>query len=202
MFVAPNNQAAPVVSARFTFIPTALAGVWRVQRQSMRDARGAFCRFYCAEDFAAIGVEAPLAQINHSYSRHAGTVRGLHFQRSPQAETKVVTCMAGRVFDIAVDLRQGSPTFLCWAGLELSAENQEGLVIPPGCAHGFQTLSDDCQLIYLHTAAHAPEFEGGISMFEPRLRPYPPRLPLPVTEMSARDRGYPLLSSDFQGFPG
>ena len=122
----------PVATARFRFEPTPLAGVWLVQRQPIADARGFFARLYCAEEFAAIGLAEPPVQINHSYSRHAGTVRGLHFQHPPHPETKIVSCPAGRIFDVAVDLRRGSPTFLQWFGAELSAENQRSLVVPPG----------------------------------------------------------------------
>lgn len=183
-------SAGPITTPRFTFHPAPLAGVWQVLRSPLADARGFFSRFYCAQEFAAVGITTPLAQINHSLSRLRGTVRGLHFQHPPHAETKVVTCIAGRIFDVAVDLRRHSPTFLHWFGAELSAENQQSLVIPPGCAHGYQTLSDDAQIIYLVTAAYSAQAEDGVNPFDPAVGI---RWPEAVGEVSARDAGREML---------
>lgn len=173
-----------VATERFVFHPAPLDGVWRVTRKPIRDARGFFSRFYCAGEFAAIGLGTPLAQINHSFSRLCGTLRGMHFQHPPHSEAKVVTCMAGRIFDVAVDLRQGSQTFLQWFGTELSAENQESLVIPPGFAHGFQTLEDNSEIIYLVTAAYDATAEDGLNPFDPAMGIAWPET---VSEVSPRD---------------
>jgi dTDP-4-dehydrorhamnose 3,5-epimerase len=174
----------PVATARFRFEPTPLAGVWLVQRQPIADARGFFARLYCAEEFAAIGLASPPVQLNHSYSRHAGTVRGLHFQHPPHHETKIVSCPAGRIFDVAVDLRRGSPTYLQWFGAELSAENQRSLVVPPGFAHGFQTLEDDSQTLYAVTAPYSGAAEDGVNPFDAAVGV---AWPLAASEVSPRD---------------
>lgn len=184
---------------RFTFHATPLAGLWWLERKPIRDNRGAFSRFYCADEFAAIGIDAPPVQMNHSTSRQAGTVRGLHFQHAPHAETKIVTCLAGRILDVAVDLRAGSPTFLQWYGAELSAENARSLVIPPGFAHGFQTLEDDSEVFYLVTASYSAAFEDGIGPFDPAVGV---DWPLPATEVSARDAARPHIDrATFIGLP-
>ncbi|WP_367848648.1 dTDP-4-dehydrorhamnose 3,5-epimerase [Rhodoferax sp. WC2427] len=188
-----------VATPRFHFQPTPLAGLWLAQRQPIRDARGFFARFYCAQEFAAIGVVQPLAQINHSFSHQPGTLRGLHFQHPPHAETKVVSCLSGRIFDVAVDLRSGSPTFLQWFGVELSAQAQNSLVIPPGFAHGFQTLEPDSEILYLVTTAYSAEFEDGLHPLDPALAI---DWPLPVAEISARDAQRPLLDvATYAGVP-
>lgn len=182
---------------RFAFSSTPLAGLWQVQRQPIRDARGFFARYYCAQEFATIGLAQPLAQINHSFSSQPGTLRGLHFQHPPHAETKVVSCLSGRIFDVAVDLRRGSPSFLQWFGVELSAQAQNSLVIPPGFAHGFQTLEADSEILYLVTAAYSAEFEDGLNPLDPALAI---AWPLAVGEISARDAQRPLL--DRAHYPG
>lgn len=186
-----------VATERFNFHPAPLEGIWRVTRKPIVDARGFFSRFYCAEAFAAIGLGMPLAQINHSLSRHCGTVRGMHFQHPPHGETKIVTCMAGRIFDVAVDLRHGSRTFLQWFGTELSAANQESLVIPPGFAHGFQTLEDDTEILYLVSAAYNAEAEDGLNPFDPALNI---GWPLKASEISSRDAQRGFL--DANSYPG
>ena len=182
--------------ARFDFVPTPIAGLMLVQRQRLEDSRGFLSRFYCAEEFEALGVHQSIAQINHTLTRCKGAVRGMHFQLPPYAETKVVSCLHGEIFDVAVDLRKNSPTFLQWHGTVLSAENQRSLLIPDGFAHGFQALADDCELIYLHTAAYHPAAEGAVNANDPRLAI---AWPLDITEMSDRDRAHPLLAAEFEG---
>jgi dTDP-4-dehydrorhamnose 3,5-epimerase len=182
--------------ARFEFVQTPIAGLLRVQRQHLEDDRGFLSRFYCSEEFRIADVHRPIAQINHTLTRRKGAVRGMHFQRPPYAETKLVSCLHGEVFDVAVDLRKGSPTFLEWHAEVLSATNQRSLMIPEGCCHGFQALTDDCELIYLHTAAYQPSAEGGVNALDPRLAI---AWPLAITEMSDRDRGHPLLTAEFEG---
>ena len=182
--------------SRFDFVATPLAGLRVVQRKILGDQRGFLSRFYCADEFAVELNAKPISQINHTFTGKCGTVRGMHFQYPPHAEAKLVSCVRGEIFDVAVDLRRGSPTFLAWHGEILSAHNRKSLYIPEGFAHGLQTLTDDCELIYLHTAAYEPTAEGAISATDPCLAI---SWPLPITEMSNRDRAHPLLSSNFHG---
>lgn len=182
--------------ARFDFIPTPLAGLMLVQRKVIEDQRGFLSRFYCADEFREAGLNKPIAQINHTLTRNKGAVRGLHFQYAPYAETKLVSCLHGEIFDVAVDLRRGSPTFLHWHGAILSAQNRQSLLIPEGFAHGFQALTGDCELIYLHTAAYHPDAEGALNVGDPRLGIV---WPLAITELSERDRNHKLIEQDFQG---
>ncbi len=191
-----GSRLPPRDTGRFLFYPTPLDGVWRAQGKPAADSRGWFARLYSAAEFAEVGVDAPIVQINHSCSAVRGTVRGLHFQRPPHAETKVVRCIKGRVTDVVVDIRTGSSTFLRWYAEELSPEKHVGLVIPAGFAHGFQTLEDDCELIYFHTAAYNPAAEGGLRFDDPRLGI---EWPLPPTGLSDRDRGFPALDVSFRG---
>lgn len=181
---------------KLSITPTPLAGLVRVQRTCIEDSRGFFSRFFCADTLRAAGFDAPVAQMNHTSTRHRGTVRGLHFQHPPHAEIKIVNCLRGEVFDVAVDLRRGSSTFLRWHAEILSADNHASLLIPRGFAHGFQTLTDDCELIYLHSTAYAPGSEGALNALDPGLGI---GWPLAVTDMSARDRTHPPLAPGFEG---
>lgn len=167
-----------------------------IGRLPLTDDRGFFVRLYCGEEFRSIGLTKPIAQINHSYTRHRGAVRGLHFQHQPHAEIKIVSCLRGEVFDVAVDLRPNSPTFLRWHSETLSAGNGKCLFIPEGFAHGFQAMTDDCELLYLHTAAYMPQAEGGLHPREPRVAV---KWPLPISEISPRDENHSLLDDNFQG---
>ena len=180
----------------FDVASTPLAGLMLVTRRRRDDARGFFSRFFCAQEMADIGWHHPVAQVNHSLTRQSGAVRGLHFQHPPHAEDKYVSCLRGAVFDVAVDLRHGSPTFLHWHGEALSADNGRSLLIPQGFAHGFQALEPDSELIYLHSQPYAPEAEGGLNASDPRLAI---AWPLPVRELSERDAGHPLLDDGFLG---
>ena len=175
---------------RLSADPTPLPGVLRVQRHPVGDARGALARLFCRDILAAAGWHWPVAQVNHTVTRERGTVRGLHFQRSPAAEAKLVHCLQGAVWDVVVDLRPGSPTHLQWHAELLSADNGHALLIPPGCAHGFQTQEDDVHMLYVHSAAHAPAHEGGVHPLDPRLAI---AWPLPVQHLSPRDQTHPPL---------
>jgi len=137
-----------------------------------------------------------IAQINRTLTAHRGTVRGMHYQTPPHAEAKLVSCLRGTVFDVAVDVRRGSPTFLHWHAQRLSADNHHSLLIPPGFAHGFQTLEDNCELLYLHTAAYAAQAEAALNARDPRLDI---SWPAPINVQSPRDAAHPLLAGDFQG---
>jgi dTDP-4-dehydrorhamnose 3,5-epimerase len=182
--------------ARFQFTATALSGLYSVQATRLEDERGFLERLFCAEEFAAAGWRGPIAQVNHSYTRRRGAVRGLHFQHPPCAELKLVSCLRGEVFDVAVDLRRGSPTLLHWHAELLSAGNARALLIPRGFAHGFQALSQDCELLYLHSSPYAPQAEGALNVRDPRLAI---AWPEPIAELSARDAGHPLLGSGYIG---
>lgn len=182
--------------SRLSLAPLPLPGLVRVQRQPLRDARGFFERLFCAEELAEVGWTQPIAQINRSLTHQAGSVRGLHYQQPPHAEMKLVTCLRGAVWDVAVDLRAGSPTFLRWHAELLSAENGCALLIPPGFAHGFQAQSFEAELLYCHSAPHAPESEAGLHPLDARLAI---AWPLPVQGLSARDAGQAWLTEDFQG---
>ena len=175
---------------------TPLPGVFEAVSRAFEDERGRFSRLFCREELAVAHGERAVVQINYSLTRDVGAIRGLHFQYPPAAEAKWVRCLAGRIFDVAVDLRQGSKTFLRWHAVELSPEKANALFIPEGCAHGFQVLEPDSALLYLHTAAYAPAHEGAVRWDDPRIGI---AWPLPVTEISERDRNHPLLAEDFGG---
>ncbi|MDB5776806.1 MAG: dTDP-4-dehydrorhamnose 3,5-epimerase [Herbaspirillum sp.] len=175
---------------------TDIAGVAIVQSGRRLDERGGFARWFCDGELAPELQGAAVRQINHSHSRDRGTVRGMHFQTPPHAEKKLIRCLAGRIFDVVVDLRRGSPTFLAWRGFELAAGDDRALLIPEGCAHGFQTLSDDVQLLYLHTAPYTPAAEGAVRFDDPRIGI---AWPLPPQHLSERDMQHPLLAADFSG---
>lgn len=175
---------------------TPIDGLVVVETTPHVDARGAFARLYCERELAQIIGPRRIVQINHSRTAQVGGVRGLHFQYPPHAEMKLVRCLKGRVWDVAVDLRQGSPTFLRWHGEELTPENRRMMVIPEGFAHGFQALESDSELLYLHTAFYMPGAEGGLRYDDPLLGI---RWPLAVTDLSLRDAGHPRLDAHFQG---
>jgi dTDP-4-dehydrorhamnose 3,5-epimerase len=167
-----------------------------VRRQRLGDARGFLSRVFCADELRQAGWSQPIAQINHTCTARRGTVRGLHFQHPPHAEMKLVSCLRGEVWDLAVDLRAGSPTFLQWHAERLSADNGAALLIPEGVAHGFQTLTDDVEMLYCHSAAYTAGAEGGLNPRDARLAI---AWPLPISEISERDRRHPALGDDFKG---
>jgi len=182
--------------SRFAIEPLMPGGPARVIRKPIGDARGSFARLFCADELADAGWSGPVAQTNLSITSQRGTLRGMHFQRPPHVETKLVLCLAGAVWDIAVDIRAGSRARLAHVAAELSAEDGAAMLIPPGFAHGFQTLTDNVQLLYFHSAAHAPEAEGGLDPFDPALALV---WPLEPTVISDRDRRWPRIAGDFQG---
>jgi dTDP-4-dehydrorhamnose 3,5-epimerase len=183
---------------RFTVSELPLGGLRLVTRARLGDSRGFLSRLFCAEELAGAGWRRPIAQINHTSTAKAGTIRGMHFQHPPHAEMKLVSCIRGEVWDVALDLRAGSPTFLQWHAEVLGSENGKALLIPEGFAHGFQALTDECELIYLHSAAYAPASEGAVRYDDPRAAIAWPR---PATELSARDQAHPPLSPTFTGIP-
>jgi dTDP-4-dehydrorhamnose 3,5-epimerase len=181
---------------RLTVIDLPLAGLKRVERQRLGDGRGFFARLYCADDLRSAGWREHIAQINHTLTARRGTVRGMHFQRPPHAEMKLVSCTRGEVFDVAVDVRRGSPTFLSRHAEHLSAENGRAMLIPQGFAHGFQTLSNDAELIYCHSAAYDAAAECGLNPRDPRLAI---AWPLPIADMSVRDAQAAMIEDTFTG---
>jgi len=184
------------MNQRFVFTLLPLSGLLLIQRIRMGDARGYLERLFCARDLAEAGWDNPIAQINQTYTAKSGTVRGMHFQYPPYAEKKLVMCMQGSVYDVAVDIRKGSPTFLQWHGEVLCAEFSNALLIPEGFAHGFQTLSPDVEMLYFHSDFHAPEYEAGIHANDPAIHI---RWPHEIVEMSERDKTHPLITPPFEG---
>lgn len=182
--------------SRFDMLATPLEGLMVLQRKPIGDQRGFLERLFCVEELRTLLSNKSIMQINHTLTAKRGTVRGLHFQHPPHAETKFVSCLRGEVFDVAVDVRQGSSTFLHWHAEVLSADNHKTLVIPEGFAHGFQTLADDCEMLYLHTATYQPAAEGGLYAQDPMLNI---RWPEAILELSSRDASHPLLTHDFVG---
>ena len=167
-----------------------------IEPESFRDNRGLFSRVYCRHELRDIINEKNIVQVNHSRTRKKGALRGMHFQYPPVAETKMIKCIRGAVFDVMIDLRQNSPTFLKWHGEILSEENMKMMYIPEGFAHGFQTLNENCELIYLHTEFYNPADEGGVRYNDPAVDIM---WPLEVTDISEKDLNHPLLTNDFEG---
>ena len=176
--------------------PTAIDGLFVADTDQIADHRGAFSRFFCDEALQEAIGERRIRQINHSRTRSVGALRGMHFQLPPHAELKCVRCIRGRVFDVAVDIRRGSASFLRWHAEELSADNRRMLVIPEGFAHGFQVLEADSELLYLHSASYAPASEGGLNPLDPRLAI---DWPLEIGDMSERDRVLPAADDNCEG---
>jgi dTDP-4-dehydrorhamnose 3,5-epimerase len=163
-----------------------------IERMPLRDERGLFSRLFCQEEFSAFGFGHGVSQIGQSLTRERGAVRGMHFQRAPHDDAKFVSCLAGEVFDVAVDMRPDSPTYLQWHAEILSGENFQSMLIPGGFAHGFQTLTENCLMMYLHDKPYAPSSEGGLNALDPRLSI---EWPLPIGVMSKRDREFPPIGS-------
>lgn len=178
------------------FHSTALAGLYEIETAPVADERGRFVRLFCAEAFAALRPGLRFMQVNLSRTHCRGTVRGMHFQYPPAAEAKLIRCLRGAVFDVAVDLRAASPSFLRWHATELSETNEREFFIPEGFAHGFQALTDGVELHYLHTASWQKPYEGGVRFDDPALAiPWP----LPIGLVSDKDRAYAPIGEDFGG---
>lgn len=171
--------------------PLPLEGAYLIDPDPFKDERGIFARVFCAQELKEIGHIKGIVQINHSLTTQRGAIRGMHFQYAPKTEIKMVKCMAGSVFDVIVDMRIQSATFSRWHGEKLSSDNMKMMYIPEGFAHGFQTLTENAQLLYLHTEFYAPEYEGGIRFNDPDLGI---DWPLMSTMISDKDRKLPLLS--------
>jgi dTDP-4-dehydrorhamnose 3,5-epimerase len=181
---------------RFNMIDTPIEGLRLIERQQRGDTRGFLTRLFCADELKAVGWHFPVAQINHTLTQTKGTVRGMHFQHQPHAEAKLVSCLRGEIWDVALDLRPNSITFLRWHAERLSADNHRALLIPKGFAHGFQLMTDDAELIYVHSNAYHASSEAGIYPLDPSLNI---QWPLPIAQLSERDRTHPLISDAFTG---
>lgn len=178
------------------FIETLLSGAYIVTPEPFEDDRGFFTRVFCKNEFKETGLKAEFVQINHSKNNLPGTLRGLHYQKPPFAESKLVRCIKGSVLDIIVDIRNGSPSFLKYFQIELSSENMKMLFIPEGFAHGFQTLQPNTELLYHHTAFYTPGYEGAIRYNDPALN-----IQWPVTTkvISEKDKNHLLITNQFKG---
>ena len=174
------------------FTETPLAGAFILDVEELRDARGLFARTYCRKEFEDHGLDADLVQGNLSFNHRKGTLRGLHFQYPPAAETKLVRCTSGAILDVIVDLRPESPTFLQHTSVELTAANRRSFFVPARFAHGYQALEDGTEVAYLTGAYYAPAHEGGLPYDDPRLAI---AWPLPATDMSDRDRRWAPLDA-------
>ena len=178
------------------FTQTPLKGVYIVEVEPFVDERGMFFRVFCKNEFGRIGHKKEIVQVNHSLTRRKGTIRGLHFQTLPASETKIIRCIKGGAYDVVVDIRAHSPTFLHSYGVELSKDNMRMIYIPEGFAHGFQTLKDNTELIYHHTAFYDPAYECGLRFNDPRLSI---RWPLHASFVSKKDMDLPLIDGGFGG---
>jgi dTDP-4-dehydrorhamnose 3,5-epimerase len=173
------------------FYPLPFDGAYLIEAEPFEDGRGLFARVFCQRDFREIGHTKSIVQVNHSVTLEKGGIRGMHFQYRPKAEIKIVKCLSGSVFDVVVDLRKWSSTFGKWHGEVLSSDNMKMMYIPEGLAHGFQTLEENAELLYLHTEFYDPRYEGGITFDDPDLDI---DWPLPPSTISAKDRNLPRLS--------
>jgi dTDP-4-dehydrorhamnose 3,5-epimerase len=178
------------------FEKTNLQGSYIVDIVAANDERGWFARTFDKKEFSEIGFTGEWVQLNHSFTNKKGTIRGMHYQLPPFAEVKLVRCIAGAVFDVIIDLRKNSGTFLHWFGTELSAGNKKMLYIPEGFAHGFQTLTDNCELIYHHSQFYKPGFEAGIKYNDTVINI---KWPGEVTHTSKRDEEHVYLADNFEG---
>jgi len=174
------------------FTATRIAGAEIIDIAPHHDERGFFARTWCRNELGDRGLVTALAQESVSFNKRRGTLRGLHYQQAPHAETKIVRCTRGAIFDVIVDLRADSPTYLRWLGVELSAENRRALYIPEGLAHGFQTLADDSEIFYQISEFYAPQAAAGCRYDDPA---FAIAWPLPVAVISERDRSWPVLDA-------
>lgn len=172
------------------FLSTTLKDVWLIELEPRGDERGFFSRTMCEREFAAHGLLTRFEQINMSYSAYKGTLRGMHYQRSPHTEAKLTRCVRGAILDVIVDLRGDSPTYLKHEGFELTADNRRQLYVPPGFAHSFLTLVDDVEVIYPVSSSYAPQAEGGVRYDDPLLGI---DWPIEIVHVSEKDAGWPLL---------
>jgi dTDP-4-dehydrorhamnose 3,5-epimerase len=178
------------------FHPLSLSDAYIIELEPRGDERGRFTRLFCARELAQIGHTKPIVNVNHSYTQKAGTIRGMHFQYPPHAEVKIVKCLRGAIWDCIVDIRRDSPTYLKWEGVELTESNDRMMYVPEGFAHGFQSLTDDVEVVYFVSNFYAPNDEGGLRFDDPALNITWQR---EVAEVSVKDREHRLIDDGFQG---
>ena len=178
------------------FIETYLKGAFLIEPEPYEDQRGIFERVFCEKEFKKVNHKKKLVQINHSLTNSKGAVRGLHYQNPPMTEAKMVKCLRGSVYDVIIDLRKESGTFLKWHSEILSSDNRCMLYIPEGFAHGYQTLDTNCELLYFHSEFYSPDHEGALRFDDPKIDI---KWPLDVTDVSEKDKNHPLLSGNFEG---
>lgn len=174
------------------FMSTPLKDAYILDLNKIEDDRGFFARIFCVEKMGALGMQTDIVQINLSHNLRKGVVRGLHYQVEPAPEAKLMRCIRGAIFDVIVDMRPDSPTYLQWFGIELSADNRRALYVPPMFAHGYQALTDGAEVFYPTTGIYTPACERGLRHDDPALRI---AWPLPPTEVSAKDSAWPLLAT-------
>jgi dTDP-4-dehydrorhamnose 3,5-epimerase len=174
-----------------------ISGLSIIHYNAFRDERGSFKRIFCVDSCKEILGDRKIIQINSSSNTDIGTVRGMHMQTAPAAELKIVQCVRGRVWDVAVDLRQGSSTFLYYNAVELSEDDDKAYVIPEGFAHGYQVLEAPSELLYFHTHGYAPDYGVTVNPIDPRINIH---WPLPIQTLSKKDKNQSFLSDDFQGY--
>ncbi len=172
------------------FTPTKLEGAFVVDLETIGDERGFFGRCFCQREMQEHGIDTDIAQVNMSYNRSKGTLRGMHFQAAPHQEGKLVRCIRGSVFDAIVDVRESSSTYLQWFGVELSAENRRALFVPKGFAHGYQTLEEHSEVFYLVSSFYEPTAGRGLRYDDPRVGI---EWPLAAEDVSKQDLGWPWL---------
>ena len=175
------------------FVQTSLEGAFLVEMEPLRDERGCFMRTFCRREFEHRGLESDFVQHSMSRSNRRGTLRGMHFQRLPHEEVKIVRCLRGVIWDVLLDLRADSPTFAKWQGFELHGESATELYVPKGFAHGFQALTDDVEVSYLISTEYAPGFAEGVRFDD---RKFGITWPIPVTTISDKDRAWPDFGRD------
>ena len=178
------------------FVETPLAGAYIIDLEPIQDERGIFVRTFCQKEFVQIGFHKQIVQINHSVTRQKGSIRGMHYQSSPASEIKIIRCVQGKVYDVMVDIRANSTTFMQWYGVELSKDNMCMVYIPAGFAHGFQSCTNNAELIYHHSEFYSPEYERGLRFNDPTLAI---NWPLPLGAISSKDQSYPLIDKNFNG---
>ena len=177
-------------------ITTPIDGVFVLENHLFMDQRGSFSRLFCDRELNSVLNKRNIVQINLSKTKKKGSIRGMHFQYPPYAEMKLVHCLKGLVFDVAVDLRKTSKTYLQWYAQKLSPEANNVMVIPEGCAHGFQTLEEETELLYLHTSYYEPDYESGVRYNDPVLKI---SWPENSTDISEKDQKHPVIDKDFKG---
>jgi len=176
-------------------MPLKAKGLYLIESERIMDGRGFFSRLYCMDAMKDVCYK-DLVQINTSFTKSHGSVRGMHFQRPPYSEKKIVYCLSGACFDVAVDLRKNSSTYLRWFGQILSADNNRAMLIPEGFAHGFQTLTDDVRMLYFHTEFYTPEAEGRLHYLDPAVAI---NWPEPIGFVSEKDRSCAYITDSFEG---